>query len=438
MFNTKQVNQFIGRPASIQSLGFHFPIVAALVLSVLFGGNIAGADAVENDATASTAPAQTTEIQRYQPEGACQRAGMSPEGVEAIVAYFGSMIGEQKHPGAQLAVYRNGELVLELAAGVDGNGNPIQPDSLLNILSTTKALTAMVIHMLHDKGLFSYDDPVAKYWPEFAQNGKEMITIRQVLSHRAGLAPSLMIGYKDWPEWSKPGGTARLIEAMTPLWEPGTENGYHGITYGHITDELARRWTGKNIGELLRAEFCDPLGIKDVYIGLPESAYPRFAHYFAQPWAQSIQGYSPPPGGEGYFFNSYDILKLSLPFGNGVARARDLARIMNVYAFEGRFGGKTFFSKETFNEAVTPTNGPDEQDRIFRANLRWGLGLMLRSTALYGATHGPRTCGHLGGRSSVSWADPDLRLTMSFISTRAPKQLLYQQLSDTIRAACVL
>jgi CubicO group peptidase (beta-lactamase class C family) len=384
------------------------------------------------------------QVLRNQPADAISIGGVNPKGLDAVAEIFGSLIGEAVHPGAQLSIFRNGELMVELAAGLDGLGLPVRLDSLLGILSTTKALTSLVVHMLHDRGVFDYDHPVARHWPEFARNGKDRVTIRQILSHRSGLSPDVYAGYLDWRKWPQPGGIERLIEDMELFWVPGEKNGYHALTFGHVFDVLARKWTGKNIGQLLRQEICNPLGIKDAYIGLPEKEMPRFSRFSAVPWRAMIPGLELPPGGEEHFFNSYEILRQSLPWGSGVARARDLARLMNVYAFEGSFEGREFFSKETFDLAVRPTNGPQDVDVRIQTKVRWGLGLMVDHTEgvrgisgpIFGAKASPRACGHMGGNSSLSWADPDRRLAVSFISTRAPIEGRYAELADAILAAC--
>jgi CubicO group peptidase (beta-lactamase class C family) len=387
-------------------------------------------------------------IQRHQPEGACRRARMDPGGVDRIVNTFRSMLASRDWHGGQLAVYRNGEMVVELAGGTGVNDTPVKLDSLLCILSTTKALTAMAMHTLHDRGLFSYDDRVAKHWPEFAQNGKEDITIRQVMSHRAGLVESNpLAGLIQWQRWTSREAVARIIEGKTPAWDPGTANGYHALSFGQVCDELVQRWTDKDTGNWLRAEICKPLAVDDVYIGLPDEQFARFVGFkpLTVRAQQPVPGYTPPPGGEGHFFNSPAILGKCLAWGSGVARARDLARLLNVYAYEGSWGGERFFSVETFTEVVKPNNAPDVVDRGLGARALWGLGLLVGTTEgtartegpLYGTTATARSCGHLGGNTSLGWADPDYRLAVSFISTGTTGTVSYAPLSDAIRTACI-
>lgn len=386
----------------------------------------------------------TMPVQRHEPAGAAERTDMSADGLENIVDVFTAMVATGDHPGAQLAVCRNGELVLEAAAGADHEGRPVQLDSLLGVLSTTKMIAALVAHTLHDRGLFEYEDPVAKHWPAFGVKGKESITIGQVMSHRAGLTKGQAEGYLEWKKWLKPGGVERLMIDHKVHFPPGSANGYHAFSYGFILDQLTRRWTGRDLGQVLRDEITGPLGIDDVYIGLPEPQYRRFIKFDPSPGQRLVPRFLLPRGGEKSFFNSPLILAQCLPWGGGVARAASLARLNQVYANEGTLDGHTFFSRETFARVVTPTNADGEKDVILGTRVQWGLGVHLALSEgtpategwLFGDRAGPRALGHLGGNSSLSWADPDLRLSMTFISTSAKAPARYERLSSAVRDAC--
>jgi len=345
---------------------------------------------------------------RYQPENIATRASLDRAGLDRLAAGFARMIEQGDHSGAQLAIYRQGQLVLALAGGTDvKSGKPITFDSLFSMRSCTKALTALVMAILYDRGLFRFDDPVMKYWPEFGQNGKAEITIGQVMSHRAGIPQGLSIPVLEYG--NRP-AVARAIEELKPIWRPGTANGYHALTYGWVLDELAIRLTGHNIASLLRAEVTEPLGIRDIYLGLPESEYPRFC-----PMAVLDQT-NLQRAAFSDFLNSYNGVRFPIPAANGIANAWDLAQVFNIFAFEGTFGDRTFLSRETQALISTPTNSPDEMDVVLRWPARWGLGVILGDTPdIYGTPPHPRAIGHAGGGASVVWADPDERLAVAFL-----------------------
>lgn len=353
-------------------------------------------------------------IFRNQPAGVAERVGVDPKGLDQLARLFGAMLEEGLHPGAQLAVYREGELVIELAGGIDGPpGNPVTAETLFQIRSTTKALTTIVMLMLHDRGRFSFEDRVSKHWPKFGQNGKEEITIAQVMSHRAGIPdgppiPAEKMGDRE--------AVAAAVEAMKPIWPPGSANGYHAATIGWVCDELVYRWEKRSISQFLKAEVTQPLGINDLYLGLPEKEFPRMAKMVVEEQVRQQQAQR---ARFSDFINTYDGIKLPLAWVGGVATARDLAKLMNVPAYEGKWRNRTFFSKQTLKLASTPTNAAGVTDLRLQQPIRWGLGFILGDTPnIYGTPPHPRAVGHAGGGAVVAWADPDQRLAVAFLCNR--------------------
>src|SRR5215469_2024009 len=186
--------------------------------------------------------------------------------------------GQADDPGgAQLCVYRRGRKVCDLWTGTDrANARPCTGDLVTILMSCTKGATAICIHMLAERGLVDCDAPVARYWPEFAANGKGQITLRDLLSHRAGLM-ALEEGAlpKDVDIWAwEPVVTA--LAKMAPLWEPGTAYFYHFTTFGYLLGEVIRRVSGMTPGQFLAQNVSRPLDL-DLWIGLPESLEPRVA-----------------------------------------------------------------------------------------------------------------------------------------------------------------
>jgi CubicO group peptidase (beta-lactamase class C family) len=251
---------------------------------------------------------------------------------------------------------------------------------------------------------------VAKHWPEFGANGKEKITIAHIMSHRAGIPDGPAIPPDKLGDRA---AVAAAVAAMKPVWEPGTATGYHAATIGWVVDELVHRWEGKPLHEVLQAEILDPLGVHDVYLGLPREEYPRMAHMVVQ---DRVREHQPARARTSDFINTYEGVRLPLSWVMGVATARGLAHVMNILAYEGTFGGRIFFSPETQMLASTPTNEPGEIDLRVQYPTRWGLGFILGDTPdMYGTQPRPRAVGHGGGSAVVAWADPDQRLAVAFV-----------------------
>jgi CubicO group peptidase (beta-lactamase class C family) len=376
------------------------------------------------------------------PDSPVQPAVVNSEGLERLTEAFDQMLEEGLHPGAQLAVYHDGELVIHLVGGVKGPSGerimtsaellewlaredkgpgqePVTPHTLYQIRSTTKILMTTVMMMLHDQGKLDFDDRVAKYWPEFAKNGKENITIAQILSHRAGI-PFLSQGLLvDKPlgadvqfEIGDRASIARVIENTRPVWTPGEKNGYHGMAIGMVPDEIVARLTGKfpPFGDILRKEIFEPLGLKDIYFGLPLSEYPRMAKMNVLDPQTTYRK----DGSD--FLNSKEGIQHEMSWVGCVSTAKDLANFMNIFAHEGTYKGKKFFSKEVQNLVSTPTNKVGEIDEILMTPIRWGLGFMLGDTPyIFGTPPHPGVIGHAGGSATVAWADPENKLAVAFL-----------------------
>lgn len=187
----------------------------------------------------------------------------------------------QDRGGAQLCVYRHGTLVVDLWTGRDVvNDRPYGADTITILMSCTKAAVALAASMLAERGLLDFEAPVARYWPDFAQAGKEKVLVRHLLTHSAGLMgydAESGIGSRDVIDWKK---SVEALARMAPLWEPGSAYLYHFLTYGFLVGEVIRRIAGKSIGTFFADEIQKPLGI-DMWIGLPESQEVRVAPHFS-------------------------------------------------------------------------------------------------------------------------------------------------------------
>jgi CubicO group peptidase (beta-lactamase class C family) len=201
---------------------------------------------------------------------------------EAVKSAFRKNFEEGMDVGATFAVMINGEYVVDLWGGYKDKEKtqPWEKDTICCVFSTTKVPTALCTMMCVDRGLLNLDERVAKYWPEFAQNGKENILVRHILSHTSGLAGiDEPMTWSDFYDWNK---MIKLLEAQKPWWEPGTKTGYHAITQGHLLGELVKRVTGKSLGTFLREEIAEPLNI-DFHIGLQEEQISRVSNMIPAP-----------------------------------------------------------------------------------------------------------------------------------------------------------
>ena len=197
----------------------------------------------------------------------------------AVQALLDRLVAEGREIGVQVAAYRGEEVIVDCWAGVtrkDG-AEPVGPDTLFNVFSVSKAITATCVHLQADSGLIDYDAPLATYWPEFAAAGKEGVTVRHVLSHTSGVlrmppevTPALMC---DW-DWM-----CRRIAEMEPAFLPGSGSSYQSMTFGWLLGEIVRRTDPRHrpFGQFIREELAEPLGSTDLWFGIPDSAEPRVA-----------------------------------------------------------------------------------------------------------------------------------------------------------------
>ncbi|MFG2639411.1 serine hydrolase domain-containing protein [Streptomyces sp. NPDC048370] len=333
--------------------------------------------------------------------------------------------------GAAVTVQVHGETVVDLWGGWADAARTRrwERDTVVNVWSTTKGVTALCAHLLADRGLLDLDAPVAAYWPEFGAAGKETLPVRFLLSHRAGLSglrePLTLAEFYDWEVT-----TARLA-AMEPWWEPGTRSGYHALTYGFLVGEVIRRVTGQLPGAFLRQEITGPLDI-DFTIGLPdkeadrvaELVHPRVssaseqAALFAQlaPAAQAALA-NPPVGVTEA--NSSAWRAAELPAANGHGTARAVAALYGVFAGRGRSDGRVILS-EAAAERAREGQGSCRDLVLgagFAHDTECALGLWLSGpNASYGPN--PRAFGHDGFGGSFGLADPEAGVSLGYVMNR--------------------
>ncbi len=340
--------------------------------------------------------------------------------------------------GAAAAVMLDGKSVVDIWAGHADREKtkPWTRNTLVNVYSTTKGVTAICAHRLADKGLLDIDAPVAKYWPEFAQAGKDKLPVRYLLSHKAGMA-AVRKPLDDGAlfNWNKM--TTALAE-QEPWWEPGTKHGYHALTFGYLVGEVIRRITGKTPGAYLREEIAGPLGL-DLHIGLdakddartgdmiamppPAPGEPNlFAEIMKNPESVTFKAFMNPPGGmRPGLVNTRDWRAAEIPAANGHTTARSLAKLYGVLARGGELDGVRVMSKEQVAQcSIEQSNGPDA---LLMINTRFSLGFMMSQP---GASLGPnaKSFGHPGAGGSLGYADPEAKIGFGYTMNKMHASLL--------------
>ncbi|MAK63437.1 MAG: esterase [Maricaulis sp.] len=342
-------------------------------------------------------------------------------GFEPVAEAFLANWSEFDEIGAGFALRLEGETVVDIHAGWADRKKTRdwEADTLVPVYSTGKAIAALVMATLVDRGLLDYEARVADYWPEFAAGGKSSVTVAQALSHQAGLCG--IAEEMDAGDWFDAALIEDRLARQAPLWPLGTGSGYHPVTFGFIADALARRTDGRSIGAILREDICGPAGI-DFYVGLPESEHGRTAEHamprqlpdlgemtlprqlaFGKAWSS--------PGRRG----ATEWRKAEFPAANAHATAGAIARLMEVYSEGGKLDGKRFIGPATL-DALTKERVRGE-DKVLPFDLSWGAGIMRNVTpGFYGPT--PDTLGHSGWGGSCGFADPVKRLTGAYVMNR--------------------
>ncbi|MFC9999200.1 serine hydrolase domain-containing protein [Nocardia sp. NPDC127526] len=359
--------------------------------------------------------------------------GYAVDGFGPLVRTFARLVGGHPGGGGALTVLRHGEPLVEIRVGDCAPGREWGPDTGSIVFSATKGIAATVIHRLADRGLIDYDAPVAAYWPEFAANGKERITVRQLLSHRAGLSglPPIARGIDDVLDH-------RLMEERLAAAKPDHLLGiptYHALTFGWLLAGLARAVTGRGMGELFRTEIAEPLGTDGIHLGAPpvgstttaaillgNRLAPVGTTYVSLVLGRAY-GFPGAPGAaaRALFLPGLDaflegdippILATELPAGNGVCTATGLATLYSPLANEGMIAGRRFLSPCTV-KAMRRIESYRLDHALFYIPMLWHMGY--HSLPMPGARTG---FGHIGMGGSFGWADPGTGISVGFVHNR--------------------
>lgn len=372
--------------------------------------------------------------------------GKYEPGFEPLAHTLTSILQEKPFGGAALCVYQRGRPVFDMWGGPrNPEGDPWEERTASVSYSTSKGVVATALHMCKDRGLVRYDDPVARYWPEFAQNGKGAITVRQALTHSAGLYSARTIVdhadvLLDWDE------TIRALERAPAAHSPGRYHAYHAITYGHLIGEIVRRVSGKPFPRFVREDIAEPLGLRDFHIGADDEAIARAArnvdrvpgrgsaeskerakaraderakrmkliaralNFVGIPMStERMHSALTAKGIEKWDFSSPEVLRACIPAANGLFSARDLARFYAALS-TGSLDGVRLLSEQTLKEATqVHTHRPDG---VLVAPMRWRLGY---HAVFYkrGIVRGG--FGHSGYNGSGAWASPSHGISLGYV-----------------------
>jgi CubicO group peptidase (beta-lactamase class C family) len=360
-------------------------------------------------------------------------SGTTAPGFEPVREAFQANFDRHGETGAAVGVYRHGEPVVDLWGGAADatTGRPWERDTLQIVYSTTKGVVAGCANLAAQRGELDLDAPVSEYWPEFAANGKAEIPVRWLLTHQAGLP---LVDAKLTPAqaiaWEP---VVAALAAQRPVWEPGTDVGYHGLTYGFLVGEVVRRATGRTIGRYLADEIAGPLGL-DLFIGLPERERHRMSRLDALPGSLE-----PPPDVDlsqvpepmrawldptSLTLRSYTWISpaldhndpaewaAELPSTNAVTTARSLAAF--YAALIGEVDGHRILDPEHLDAAVAEQ--VSGVDRILQVPVRLGTGFGLPTPDAF--FHTPTAFGFAGLGGSIGFADPATGLAFGYVMNK--------------------
>lgn len=365
------------------------------------------------------------------------------EGYGPVADAFRSNFASGSEIGAACAVYREGAKVVDLWGGYrDGKtSQPWEEDTMVTVFSTTKGVASIAVAVAHSRGLLDYDERVATYWPEFAQSGKGEVTVRQLLSHQAGL-PVIDIPLK-LEDLASLDRMAEVMALQAPVWDPGARHGYHGITLGWYEGELIRRVdpAGRSLGRFFADEVAGPLGL-EFHIGLPDDVpaerlatihgykppemllhlgeMPRkFVTGFLNPRSITYKAFGNPRIlGLINNYNRRDVLRLEIPAANGTGRVRDIAGAYGELATGGRRLGLITGTLDALaNPAIPPSGGL--MDVVLRLESVFSLGYVKPFPSFRFGSMAGLAYGTPGAGGSFAFADPDTGVGFAYAMNRS-------------------
>ncbi len=382
--------------------------------------------------------------------------GLERADVDAIWSAVVRLYRTGLHPAIGLCVRRRGEVVLDRAIGhLRGNApgeprdaprTPVRHDSLFNFFSASKAVTAMVIHLLDERRMLHLDDAVVEYFPEFGKHGKDGVTIRQILTHRAGI-PAVRDVPVDIDLLTDPQRLLAILCDAKPVSVPGRRLAYHALTGGFVLGEIVRRVTGRDLRRVLREEILGPLGFATFDYGVPaarvgevaENAFTGLPAFPPQSWAlERALGLGVRAATE--MSNDPRFLTGIVPSGNIIGTANEASRFFQLLLEEGELGCVRVFERRAVRRAVREQSYL-EFDWFLGMPVRYAMGFMLGADHFtpYGP-HTARAFGHLGFTNVIAWADPARDISVGLMTSGkpfiTPGQIAWLNVARTISGRC--
>ncbi|SEO34525.1 serine hydrolase domain-containing protein [Acinetobacter sp. yr461] len=344
--------------------------------------------------------------------------------------------------GAALAVYFRGQKVVDIYTGLKSQTEAWQPDTLAVCYSTGKGILATLAHILVSEGFLEYDKPISAYWPEFAQNDKEQMTLRHVLSHQSGMFDirNIIESAREMLDWSH---MLDVVAATKPRFLAGEGNAYQALTFGWLIGGVLEKATGQSLDQLMQKYLVEPLQLDGAYFGTPASELDRVARLITQPkpetkpastqpekpkklqahksslsekmitWTgqdpQDFQDAMIPKGMKHFSFFSDEGLQAVIPAANGTFTASSLAKIYAMLANHGEWDGQQLIRPEVFKELSTIQSYA--RDRVMPIPMNWRLGYHRIITMGKRAKNG---FGHIGYNGSGAWCDPERDLSFAY------------------------
>jgi len=362
-------------------------------------------------------------------QGECQ------DRFEPLRVQLDAALADGSEAGLSVCAIADGEVLVDLWGGVADvdSGTTWERDTVVNVFSVTKTMTALAALLLVERSELDLDAPVAKYWPEFAAGGKDVVLVRHLLGHTSGVAGwQRRVSLADVYDTC---AAADLLAAQEPWWEPGTASGYHAMNQGHLVGELVRRLTGQSLGVFFRAEIADPLDV-DFHIGTPPAVDERVA-VLITPGAPSALGSLPPESLTVRTLGN-PVLDLAAVRGttwrraelgamNGHGNARSVARAQSVISH----GGRGLLGEATIARIFDVQ--ADGVDQVLGTSVRFGTGYALGHPAF--AAHAGRACWWTGFGGTLVVNDLDRRLTIAYVMNKmAPGVINVERGAAYVRA----